>query len=274
MRRWLVLMLLLSVCFSLSIPFFGKIAVVKLHGEIGGDVKAEDIVDVLEEIDRNPFYVAVVLDIDSGGGSAVEAHEIVKALDSLGKPKIARIGDMGASGAYWIATACDYIVADELSIVGSVGASSIFYSPQKLAEKLGVEVYEVVYPQNKSFGSLLFNATFLPYAREMVKSAGEYFVRDVLSRRPQTKPYLTGLPYLAKDAPELVDAYGGMKEAIEKAKELSNARHAEVEYIEPRRGLKSVLEEIFSSSWIAVPFSDTKGPLYFLQLSFKLLHKF
>lgn len=251
--RLMVVFLLLSQAFSFSIPF-SKIAVLKIHGEIGRDVRASEIIEALEKIDKDPFYSAVVLDIDSGGGSAVESHEIVRELDRMKKPKVARIGNVGASGAYWIASACDFIIADELSIVGSIGAASFFYSPRDLARKLGIEVYEVAYPENKSFGSAFFNESFLPYANAMVKSAAEFFMRDIERRKPKAERYLTGLPYLAKDAPELVDGFGGMREAIEKARELANARYAEVEYIETRAGWRSLLEEIVGAEMKITPF--------------------
>jgi len=245
----LFLFLFLSA-FSLSVPIFGKVALLKIEGEIGRDIKASDIVEALDSIDKDPFYVAVIIDINSGGGSAVQSHEIVRALERFEKPKIAKIEDIGTSGAYWIASACDYIVADELSIVGGIGASSIFFSPQELMKKLGVEVYEISYPQNKSFGSPFFNKTFLPHAKKLVESAGEYFIREVAKRKPGAEKYLTGLPYLAKDAPELVDEYGGIKEALEKARELSGAKRAEIEEIEIKRSFRSIIKELLSSRTI------------------------
>ncbi len=242
MRTAILLAVLLTVSFA-YIPFLDKVAVVDMKGEIGKDISASDVVASLDRIERDPTYVAVVLDINSGGGSAVEAHEIVRELDRMSKPKVARIGDMGASGAYWIASACDYIVADELSVVGSIGAASMFYSPGDLARRL-FNVQEIAYPGGKLFGSPFFNETFLPYARSLVKSAGSYFIEDILSRRPGVENYTTGLPYLARDAPGLVDEYGGMETAIGEARKLAGARFARVERIETSRGIRSILKEI------------------------------
>ena len=63
--------------------------------------------------------------LNSPGGTPFASKEIAMSIENMDKPAIAWVREYAASGAYWIASACDEIVADELSTVGSIGAMSI-----------------------------------------------------------------------------------------------------------------------------------------------------
>lgn len=260
----LPLLLLLPGFFSglISEP----VAVVEIQGFIGGDVFADEIVQTLEAIEIGE-YAAVILDIDSPGGSAVDSHRIVTALKKMTKPKIALIGNAAVSGAYWVAAACDYIVADELSFVGSVGATTQFFSVEGLAEKYGVIAETIAYPENKAFGTIFKNMTpdERAYAQGMAESAGRYFQESVLALRPEVAPYVDGLPYIAYKAPEMTDEFGGFRDAVAAAETLTGT-NLDPEIIASYTGFFDMIKK-FSGL-------RSKGPFNLLELVFKVPYYF
>ena len=104
-----------------------KIAVVEIHGTIGATVKSPEIEKLLNRVRQDPGFRALVLDIDSGGGSASPSDYIYRAAKRIAgrKPVVACIRGVGASGAYMIACAAHRIVAAPGAIVGSIGVISV-----------------------------------------------------------------------------------------------------------------------------------------------------
>ena len=84
---------------------------------------SEEVVWALEEAAANQQIKAVVLEIDSGGGSPVAAEEIAAALAVLGKPSVAWVRESADSAAYWVASAADTIIASKSSDIGSIGVT-------------------------------------------------------------------------------------------------------------------------------------------------------
>jgi len=84
---------------------------------------AEDVTWALEEAARDPHIKAVVLQIDSGGGSPVAAEEIAAALRALGKPSVAWVRESANSASYWVASAADTIIAAKGSDLGGIGVT-------------------------------------------------------------------------------------------------------------------------------------------------------
>ncbi|MDD2325324.1 MAG: S49 family peptidase [Alphaproteobacteria bacterium] len=108
-----------------------NIADIKLEGtlytylteEDSDAVSSADIVKAIEEADHNADIKAIILEIDSGGGSPVAGEEIANALKRAQKPTVAVIRQAGASAAYWSATGVDRIFASSLSDVGGIGVT-------------------------------------------------------------------------------------------------------------------------------------------------------
>jgi protease-4 len=122
------------------------LAVVDITGEIGEGKSAnsDDIIRALEAAFKASQSKAVVLNINSPGGSPVESDEIWQEMRRLkttypDKKLYAVIGDMGASGAYYIASAADEIYVNPSSLVGSIGVIMPNYGVEELAKKLGVQ---------------------------------------------------------------------------------------------------------------------------------------
>ena len=118
-----------------------SIAIVEMHGVIGKTIPEPQYSRLLEKVERNNKIGALVLDIDSPGGSATASDLLYSQVRQLSqrKPVVAYIRGTGASGGYYIACAASSIIASRASLVGSIGV--IYMRPiiQQLLEKLGIE---------------------------------------------------------------------------------------------------------------------------------------
>lgn len=158
-RRWrwirralLILLLaafLLRFCADSAVEtasFGPHTALITLDGEIAADAgaNADNLIDALESAFESQEVVGVILGINSPGGSPVQADQVYREIRRLRAlhPKIplyAVIGDMGASGAYYIAAAADRIYVNPSSLVGSIGVIMPGFGVPELMRKFGVE---------------------------------------------------------------------------------------------------------------------------------------
>lgn len=169
-RRWklffrfvflaLFLALLATAFYNLfgpAAPVGPHLAVVEVKGVIDSEspANAERIIKGLNRAWEAEDSEAVVLQIDSPGGSPVQSQriyaEIMRLREKGGKPIIAVIEDIGASGAYYIAAAADEIVAAPASLVGSIGVVFSSFGFDEAIERLGVERRLYVAGDNKGF---------------------------------------------------------------------------------------------------------------------------
>lgn len=133
------------------------LGVVDVTGPIDaqGQANAERIIEGLQRAWRDPDSDAVVLHINSPGGSPVQSQRVydeIRYLESQGdKPILAVIEDIGASGAYYMASAADRIYASPASLVGSIGVISAGFGLQKAIDKVGVERRVFTAGENKAF---------------------------------------------------------------------------------------------------------------------------
>ncbi|MEK6861331.1 MAG: S49 family peptidase, partial [Nanoarchaeota archaeon] len=139
-----ILILVVAICVIVLgvvsiVTFFGtnsnqknKIAVINIKGAIstengGGDflrsgtIGSGSVVGFIESANNDKNVKAIILNINSPGGTVVGSKEIVDSIKKVNKPVVALIREVGASGAYWIASASDIIVAETLSVTGSIG---------------------------------------------------------------------------------------------------------------------------------------------------------
>ena len=123
---------------------------VNLHGEIftyvpyenedGDYVSSENILSYLQEIEESPEYEsikAVLIEIDSYGGSPVASEELANKIKDYKLPVIAMVREGATSGAYWVASASDRIFASKMSDIGSIGVTMSYLDDSKLNEKEG-----------------------------------------------------------------------------------------------------------------------------------------
>lgn len=216
-----------------SVGFGDKVAVIPLHGTIllsqGTGMLAEqsatpqNFKDRLKRAGRDSSIKAVVVDINSPGGSVVASDEIAMAIEEFEKPTVAWVGEMGASGAYYVASSCDYIVADRASIVGSIGVISIFPEYSRLLEKVGVNMTVIKGGEFKDFSTGFRPMTDEEKAmmEDVVEDIYDQFLTVVADNRNLSKSYVKsvadGKVYTGKRAKELdlVDEVGGRERAID-----------------------------------------------------------
>jgi len=156
-----IAVLVLAFLFIPGEPFMPQgIAIIPLKGEISNNVGSFDstlssdkIVELIEEAESNPSVGAIFIDIDSPGGGVVASKQIVYKIRASKKPVYSYINSVGASGAYYVAAATDYIMADEDSITGSIGVISIVLNFQELLDNIGVKVTILKEGKFKAIGS-------------------------------------------------------------------------------------------------------------------------
>ena len=217
-----------------------KIAVVNVEGTIidgesddenaGGDTIAR----ILRKAHDDNSVKAVVLRVNSPGGSAF-ASEIIRQetenLQKIGKPVIVSMGAMAASGGYWISSTADYIIADANTITGSIGIFAMFPTFENSIKKIGVNADGV------STTELANTSAFSPLAKSVqdiyqteIEHGYDRFLEIVSKGRQISKTQVDklaqGQVWLGSDAFQngLVDEIGSFNEAVNKAEQLVNQR--------------------------------------------------
>ena len=224
----------------------GNVARIPIEGEITGGasgglgsttVSSKDIVEFIKEADEDSQIKTILLDINSPGGSAVASDEIASAVKDAKKPVIALIHEAGASGAYWISSAADHIIANRMSITGSIGVISSYLEFSGLMEKYGVGYERLVSGDNKDIG--------VPYEKlsgeernilqSKIDKIHEFFIQGVAENRnmdvEEVRKIATGEFYLGVEALQLglIDQLGDADTAEEYMKE--NYHLKKIDYI-------------------------------------------
>jgi protease IV len=185
----------------------------------------ERMINLLRKADRDKGIKAVLLRIDSPGGTVSASQEIAAEVARMSKPVVADIGDEGASGAYYIASQCDEIVATPNSAVGSIGVIMELPNIEELMKKLGLKVTVIHEGTFKDAGSPFrsVTATEATMLKADIKPAYDEFIADVARGRklPEAKvrEMATGWVWpgtVAKDM-GLVDKLGNYADAVNEA---------------------------------------------------------
>lgn len=209
----------------------GRVAIVRLYGTITGGQRAADWVETVRHLREASSVPAVVLDIDSPGGSAAASDYLFLALRRLAaaKPLIAHVRGTGASGAYLAAMAARRLVVAPASVIGSIGVISAGPRVPALLDRLGVRVEEHTAGRLKGLGAPWREDTDDERAREqeLVDAFYDVFVRRVADGRnlphERVLELATGEVWLGARAVELglADETGDLDRAIELAAELA-----------------------------------------------------
>jgi protease-4 len=208
-----------------------EVAVIYASGQIfdgkgpDNDIYSENLSKVIRQAREDESVKAVVLRVNSPGGSAVASAIIGRELDLTKqvKPVIVSMGNYAASGGYWISAKGDYIFADPTTLTGSIGVFGTFPNMKGfLNKKVGLTFDVVKTNENADFGSLAEPLTPFQYAKlqENVVKTYEQFTQRVAEGRGLRQSYVDsigqGRVWAGADAIELglVDQLGDLEDAI------------------------------------------------------------
>ncbi|OPX58536.1 MAG: protease 4 [Methanobacterium sp. PtaB.Bin024] len=218
----------------ISSSFGGTVAVIPIQGEIGyessdvlsgGVVNPDEIKQEIKNAEDDSSVSAILLDINSPGGTPVASEEIMTAVKNCKKPVVSWISDSGASGAYLAATGSDKIVASNSSWVGSIGVILDLTNLSDLYEKLGINRTSIKAGEYKDIGADYRNITPEEQSmlQEMVNESYDNFITLVAENRNLSKDYVASIAegriYTGKQAKELklIDEIGGKDQALDMA---------------------------------------------------------
>lgn len=227
------------------------IAVVRVTGVIVDDVdssnplavsssavSSRDLIEVLDELDKNDQVKAIVLRINSPGGSVVATDEVFQKIISLrdSKPVVASLGDVAASGGYYLAAASDQIIANPATLTGSIGVIMELPKLAELYDKLGVEMRTIQSGEYKDMGSSArdLSAQEQTIFQNLIDEAYQQFVAAIAQGRDmepeQILSYADGRIFSGKQALEhhLIDQLGTQNSAIEVATQLAGIENPSV----------------------------------------------
>ena len=237
-----------------------KVAVLYAEGQIFDSGK-EGIVDtevikIVKKIHKDDAIKAVVLRVNSPGGSANASEQIWHAVQTLqenGLPVVVSMGDYAASGGYYISCCADYIYAEPTTLTGSIGIFGTVPNVSKLMDKIGLDIDGV---STNKHSDLTVNALYkgmnkqeFALMQSMVERGYDLFTKRCADGRgvsqEDIKKVGEGRVWLGKDALEigLVDELGNITNAIAKAAELANlGEYAIVDYPEKTDPIEELLK--------------------------------
>lgn len=240
-----------------------KIAVVYAEGDIidakgeNGQIGSEKYISILRKIAADKNVKALVLRVNSPGGSAIASESIlheIKMIKAQGIPVVVSMSDYAASGGYYISCAADSIFAEANTITGSIGVFSIFPNVQELMnKKLGINfdtvntghystAFSPYFPVNGDQAILMQKSTERMYS---------IFVDRVAKARKMTPAQVNeiaqGRVWTGEDAIKvgLVDKLGGLEDALASAAKLAKLKkYRKTEYPKIKDPLQQILDEL------------------------------
>ena len=242
-----------------------NIATIPVHGVITSDDEgftrllgfgmisgARTLIRQVNEALHDDSVLAILVDIDSPGGTPVAADDVMYALYRAGKPTVALVRDIGASAAYWVAAGTDHIVTSPISNIGSIGVTMSYVEEAGANEEEGMRWIDLSSGSFKDAGNPYrrLSDDEQNYFQEQVDTVHEYMIERIASVRP-TRTYeeylelADGRTYLGVKGLELglVDTLGGMYEVREYLAKTLDLPMDEIRICEPKRGgLRSLLE--------------------------------
>ncbi|MBI4813595.1 MAG: signal peptide peptidase SppA [Methanobacterium sp.] len=240
--------------------FGNTVAVIPVQGEIAyGEssilgssiVTPQSVTAGIKQAEEDSSVSAIVLDVNSPGGSPVASEEIMNVVKNSSKPVVVWISDIGASGAYLVASPADKIVASPSSIVGSIGVILSLTDLSGLYQKIGVNQYAIKAGEYKDIGASYRNLTpeEAEMLQEMVDQDYEYFINQVAENRKLDVSYVRtiaeGKIYTGTQAKDLklVDETGDREKAIESAARLGGIQgNYDVVTITPTETLSDIIK--------------------------------
>ena len=241
-----------------------KIAVIYIQGVLAS---SGDTIEQFRQYEEEEDVKALVLRIDSPGGTVVAAQEIYAEIQKLKDDKVvlASMGNVAASGGYYVACAAEEIVANPGTLTGSIGVISEYPNIEELMKKVGLKSKVMKSGRFKDLGNPMREMTDEEKAllQDLIDNIHRQFIRDVAKGRGKTieeiEPWADGRIFTGEQAKEigLVDRLGNFQDALDRAAELAGIEGKPVIlYPEKKRkkiweylvqGLAEAMESLFRS---------------------------
>jgi protease-4 len=236
-----------------------RVGIVVASGEIldghqpPGTIGGESAADLLRQARYDNTVKAVVLRVDSPGGSMFASEQILREVQSLrkaGKPVVVSMSTYAASGGYYISAAANQIFASPTTLTGSIGVFSVIPTFQRSLEKLGVKVDGI--GTTPLAGDMRMDRALTPATRQILQTSVDHAYAEFLMRVGEGRKKSTeevdkiaqGRVWAGVDAQRigLVDHLGGLKDASDAAAKLAElGNDYDADYIEPELSLREEL---------------------------------
>ncbi|MGL4804348.1 MAG: signal peptide peptidase SppA, partial [Cetobacterium sp.] len=208
-----------------------KIAIVYADGEINytssknptaSTITPDKFISALEKAEKNDNVKGIVIRVNSPGGSALASDIICNAIKNVEKPIYVSIGNVAASGGYYISTAAKKIFADKNSITGSIGVVSLIPNVKELTNKIGINMNDISYGKYSDLYSL--TAPMTPERQEKIYNSNLKVYKEFLNKvaygrnlpLEEVEKIAQGKVWLGDEAIKigLIDSIGGINTTI------------------------------------------------------------
>ena len=234
-----------------------------LDGKKESDISAYQYTKILDNVLRDENVKAVVVRINSPGGSAKASEKIWRKLTLINKkvPVIISMGNVAASGGYYIATAGDTILAEKNTITGSIGVFGLMFNAQELTKNIGVNVERVKTNEMSDFPSFDSPLSYKEKSRlkKGIQEVYAIFLKRVQDGRgfthAEAEEIAQGRVWSGKQALKigLIDKIGGINEAISIAKNAANLdQYKLVEFPKPTSPIDKIIKTL-SNQEVSLP---------------------
>lgn len=247
-----------------------------LLGGGGEMIVGEKVVKDLAQLAKDNSVKAVVIRVNSGGGSAYASEQIWRAVELLKKekPVVVSMGGMAASGGYYMSCGSNWIVAEPTTLTGSIGIFGMFPDFSELVtQKLGVKFEEVKTNKNSTFGNLMarsFNDEEMAMLDNYIQRGYELFLKRVGGGRNMQRDAVDSIAqghvYTGERAIQLklIDQLGSLDDAIAKAAKLAKVNeYYTTAYPAPKEWYEDLFDQTMGSGTILdEQMQATLGELY------------
>ena len=219
-----------------------SVAVLELDGDIAYDgsvCSPEGFKEMLDQAEANSHIKALVLRVNSGGGTATAGEEMTVYLQDFSKPVVVSCAATNASAAYMISSQADYIYTARSSAVGAIGVAMQMVDYSGLMELLGINTENITSSDSKdsTYGTRSLTDEERAYYQAQVDQINDMFIQFVAEGRgmtvDQVKALATGLTFTGVDAVSngLADDFGTLEDACDKAAELASLSTYDMVYL-------------------------------------------
>jgi len=248
----LILFTPISKDINISSP---HVALIEINGLISSETpaSAKNIVPLLNRAAENANAEAIIIKVNSGGGSATQSKIIFDEIRNIKKTSnktiISIIEDVGASGGYYIAMAADQIIASETSIVGSIGVRLDSYDVRSLFNKLGIKSRTIYSGENKLILDPFHELTSDQYnhVKNLTQEIHNQFISDLIESRknkinPENKLIYSGLFYTGLQAKN-----NGLIDEISSVYKLKNEKYKNIK-IHKYNSEQNIINQLIQTS--------------------------